>query len=122
MYDIVCLSRIGPMPPSHFALLAMPKRFHLISLVPLGFAVLELVWGFLLLVMIAEAKGKLSQTRAQTHTIDAVGMIPAILGIIAAIIITFRWTLTTLDRIVIVIGTLTCLPLLIAFGKELMTP
>jgi hypothetical protein len=100
----------------------MPKRFHFISLVPLGFAALELIWTFILMVAIAEAKGKLSKTRAQTHMIDALGMIPSILGIIAAVVIMFRWPLTTLDRIVVIVGVLACLPLLYLFGKELMTP
>jgi hypothetical protein len=100
----------------------MPKRFHFISLVPLGFAALELVWTFILIVAVAEAKGKLSQTRSQTHTIDALGMIPAVIGVIAAIVIMIRSQLTIIDRIVVIIGVLACLPLLYAFGKELMTP
>lgn len=100
----------------------LPRRFHMISLVPLGFAALELAWAFCLMVAVAQAKGGLSQTRTQTHTLDALGMLPAVMGIIAAAFISFRSPQSILDRAVVTIGILACLPLLIAFGKELMTP
>jgi hypothetical protein len=100
----------------------MPRRFHLISLVPLGFALVQVIWAFALLVIVAAAKGGLSQTRAQTHTLDAIGMVPGVLGIVLCIIIMFRSPNTMLDRIVLTVGALACLPLVIAFGKELFTP
>jgi hypothetical protein len=82
---------------------------RLVSLVPVALAFVEVFWTLALLG---------SETTLQTRELDAVGMIPGLLGVLAAIVIPFLYRLKWFEYLALVAGALLCLPLVIAFGSE----
>jgi len=50
------------------------------------------------------------------------GTMCAVLGIVAAIVIPFLWPLTTREIILVISGAFACVPMVLVFGKEFMTP
>jgi hypothetical protein len=97
--------------------------FQLIAAVPMALAVVEVFWSIFLLAMLAEAirLGEETPLRTQPHLLDQLGMIPGILGVLAAIAIPFRYRLKTLEYVALVVGALACLPLVLLFAQEWLT-
>ena len=91
------------------------------ALVPVAFAVLEVFWTVFLLAMLAEANRLGEETPLRTpDVLDEMGMIPGVLGVLAAIVIPLRYRLKTLEYVALVVGALACLPLVLLFGQELV--
>jgi hypothetical protein len=87
----------------------------------MAFAVLEIFWTVFLLAMLAEAIRLGEETPLRTHVLDELGMIPGVVGVLAAVVIPLRYRLTTLEYVALVVGALACLPLVLLFGQELLT-
>jgi hypothetical protein len=113
-------SRVAKAPP--LRLQATVNGFQLVALVPMAFAVVEVIWTIVLLGTMPAGIGTSPEARAQTHRIDALGMIPGSLGVLAAFVIPIFARLRWFEFAALVVGALFCLPLVIEFGKELMTP
>jgi hypothetical protein len=114
-------TRFSGAPTFSFALPATFKGFQLVALVPMAFAVLEIFWTVFLLAMLAEAIRLGEETPLRTHVLDELGMIPGVVGVLAAVVIPLRYRLTTLEYVALVVGALACLPLVLLFGQELLT-
>jgi hypothetical protein len=118
----------APAPRSRFSLppLTAPLRqipatikgFHLVALLPMALAVVELFWTVFLLAMLAEAIRLGEETPLRTHALDVMAMIPGVLGVLAAVVIPFRYRLKALEYVALVVGALACLPLVLLFGQE----
>src|SRR5688500_2022858 len=93
---------------------------RLVALVPMAFAIFEVFWTVFLLAMLAEAIRLGEKTPLQGPTLDVMGMIPGVLGVLAAIVIPFRHRLRTFEYLALVVGALACVPLVIVFGDELL--
>jgi hypothetical protein len=121
----------APAPRSRFSLppLTAPlhripatiKGFRLVALVPMALAVVEVFWTVFLLAMLAEAIRLGEETPLRTQALNYMGMIPGVLGMLAAIVIPFRYRLKALEYVALVVGALACLPLVLLFGEELLT-
>jgi hypothetical protein len=95
--------------------------FQLVAAVPMALAVLEVFWTVFLLAMLAEAIRLGEETPLRTHLLDLLAMIPGTLGVLAAIVIPFRFRLKMLERVALVVGALACLPLVLLFAQEWLT-
>ena len=95
------------------------KGFHLVALVPIVLAAVEVFWTIFLLVMLAEAIRLGEDTPLRTPLLEQLAMIPGLLGVFAAIVIPFRYRLKAREYAALVVGALACLPLVILFGMEL---
>ena len=84
-------------------------------------AVVEMFWTVFLLAMLAEAIRLGEQTPLRTHALEALGVIPGVLGVLAALVIPFRHRLKALEYAAVAVGALACLPLVILFGWEWFT-
>jgi hypothetical protein len=105
-------------PAWAFAWPATVKGFHLVAVVPMMFAVASFVWAFALLIGLAEAYRVGEKTILQTDAFGLLGMIPGVLGVLAAIVIPLVYRLKALEYLALVVGALACLPLLLLFGRE----
>jgi hypothetical protein len=101
--------RVAPAPPLTLSSTFLGMR--LVSLIPMALAFVEVFWTVALLG---------SETTLQRHELDAVGMVPGLLGVLAAIVIPFLYRPKALEYVALVVGALACLPLVIAFGTELL--
>jgi hypothetical protein len=118
-------SRYIALPSAGAVLRQIPatiKGFRLVALVPMALAVVEVLWTVFLLAMLAEAirLGEETPLRTQTHLLGVLGLIPGVLGVLAAIVIPLRHRLKALEYVALLVGALACLPLVIVFGKELL--
>ena len=105
-------------PAWSFALPATVRGFQLVAGVPLMFAVASFVWAFALLIGLLEASRLGEKTILQTDALGPLGMVPSLLGVLAALVIPFVYRLKAREYLVLVVGALGCLPMLILFGRE----
>jgi hypothetical protein len=82
------------------------------------FAVASFVWAFVLLIGLAEAYRVGEKTILQTDAFGLLGMIPSVLGVVAATVIPFVYRLKAREYLVLAAGALGCLPMLLLFGRE----
>jgi hypothetical protein len=119
----------APAPRTRFSGVAFPsfafpstfKGFQLVALAPLALAVVEVFWTVFLLAMLAEAIRLGEQTPLRTNALYPLGMIPGVLGVLAALVIPFRYQLKLREYAAVVVGALACLPLVILLGQEWLT-
>jgi hypothetical protein len=105
-------------PPWSFALPATVNGFRLVAAVPMMFAVASFAWAFALLVGLLEASRVGEKTILQTDALGPLGMIPGVLGVLAALVIPLLYRLKALEFLVLVVGALACLPMTLLFGRE----
>ena len=90
------------------------------ALVPLVLAAVEVFWTIFLLAMLAEAIRLGEETPLRTNALNWLGMIPGVLGVLAAFVIPFCYRLKAREYLALAIGALACLPLVILLGTDLL--
>jgi hypothetical protein len=108
-------------PGRSFVLPTTFKGFHLVALVPLALAFVQVAWTVVLVVALAEAIRVGEKTPLQTHAFEVLGMIPGVLGVLAAMVIPLFRRLKALEYLALVVGALACLPLVILFARDLFS-
>jgi succinate-acetate transporter protein len=86
----------------------------------MAFAAFGVFWTVFLLAILAESFRVGEKTALQGPALDMMGMIPGVLGVLAALVIPFCYRLSMVEYVALVVGALACLPALILFGDELL--
>ncbi len=107
-------------PPANSA----PKKFrlppNLFPYIPLIAALMEIPWVAALVIMQLSLTGVVARTRVQTHFLDALALLPPLIGLASALLVAVRRpTLRRVEIIILSLGSILCGLAALVFGREL---